>query len=107
MTKDELKNLIASKYESIMTPLDTGRYDPMYEVKDTDLLNVCQRLRDDEELKLDFLCNISGVDTGERFEMVYSLASTELKIRLDFKIILPREDNIEVESVTKIWKGAI
>jgi len=106
MTKDELKNLIASKYESKMTPLDTGRYDPMYEIKDTDLLDICRSLRDDEEFKFNFLCNMSGVDTGEHFEIVYSLASTELKTRLDFKIILPREDNVTVESVTKIWKGA-
>jgi len=106
MTKDELKSLVASKFDTKMTLLDTGRYDPLYEVKDTDLLDICRRLRDDEQLKFNFLCCISGVDTGEHFEIVYSLASIELKIRLDFKIILPREDNIAIESVSEIWKGA-
>lgn len=106
MTKDELKSLVASKFDTKMTLLETGRYDPLYEVKDTNRLDVCRRLRDDEQLKFNFLCCMSGVDTGEHFEIVYSLASTELKIRLDFKIILPRDDNITIESVSGIWKGA-
>jgi len=105
MTGDELKDYVARQFEGRMTLLDTGRFDPMYEVKVPDLLEVAKALRDDENLKFDFFCNLGGVDTGERFEAVYSIASTINKLRLDFKVMLPR-DGAEIESVQEIWPGA-
>ena len=105
MTRDELKDYIARQFEGKMTLLDTGRYDPMYEVRAADLLEVAGRLRDDESLKFDYLCNLGAVDTGEIFEAVYSLESIVNKMRLDFKVILPR-DNSRIESVQSVWPGA-
>jgi len=105
VTRDELKSHIAGRFEGRMTLLDTGRYDPMYEVKRSDLLEVAKALRDDERVKFDFLCNLGGVDTGERFEIVYSVASTINNLRLDFKVILPYEA-AEIESVQEVWPAA-
>jgi len=105
MTADELKQYIASKYADTMTPLDTGRFDPLYEIKADKLLEVARALRDDENLKFDFLCNLGATDTRERFEIVYSITSVEKKIRLDFKIALPY-DGAEIESVQGIWPAA-
>jgi NADH-quinone oxidoreductase subunit C len=105
MTKDELKEYIAANLAGKMTPLDTGRYDPLFEVPATDLLEVCLRLRDDENLRFDFFCNLAGVDAVERFEVVYSLASTTKGLRLDFKVLLPH-DRPEVESVQAVWPAA-
>jgi NADH:ubiquinone oxidoreductase subunit C len=45
------------------------------------------------------------VDTGERFEVVYNIASTGKKLRLDFKTALDRE-NPSVESITPVWPAA-
>ena len=105
MTVEQLKEYIAGKYPVMMTLLDTGRYDPVYEVKSGQLLEVARALRDDENLKLDFLCNLGATDTGERFELVYSLASITKKLRLDFKVIMPYE-GAEINSVQEIWPGA-
>ncbi len=105
MTRDELKDYIGSKYSSLMTPLDTGRFDPMFEIKADRLLEVARALRDDENLKLDFLCNMHGTDTRENFEIVYSIASITKKLRLDFKIIMPYQ-NAEIDSVQEIWPAA-
>lgn len=105
MTANELKDYIAGKFSDTMTPLDTGRFDPLYEVKADKLLELARALRDDENLKFDFLCNIGGNDTRERFEIVYSITSTEKKHRLDFKIVLPY-DAAEIESVQTIWPAA-
>jgi len=105
MTRDELGQYIASQFEGKLTPVETGKYDLWFEVKPENLLAVCQRLRDDDRLQLNFLCNISGVDTGEHFEIAYSLASIALKHRLDIKLQLPY-DGAEVESVQTIWAGA-
>ncbi len=105
MTQDELKDYVARRYEGRMTLLDTGRVEPMYEVKASQLVEVAKSLRDDENLRFDFFCNLGGVDTREHFEAVYSIASTINRLRLDFKIILPRE-GAEIESVQDIWPAS-
>ncbi|HOP05988.1 MAG TPA: NADH-quinone oxidoreductase subunit C [candidate division Zixibacteria bacterium] len=105
MTKEELVAYIGSHFEGKLTPVETGKFDPWFEIKPDDLLEVMQKLHDDNSLKFDFLCNLSGVDTGEHFEVAYSLASIGLKHRMDVKLSLPYE-GAEVESVQKIWAGA-
>jgi len=105
MTREELQNYIAGHFENKMTLLDTGKGDLLYEIKAGDLLELTGALRDDENLKFDFLCCLSGVDTGEKFEVVYSIASIEKNLRLDFKVELSREKP-ELESVQEIWPAA-
>ena len=105
MTKEQLKEIVTSKFADRMTELDTGRYDLMYEVSADKLVETATLLRDDEQLKFDFFCNLGCVDTGERMEAVYSIASTIHKTRLDFKVILPR-DNARIESVQTVWLAA-
>jgi NADH-quinone oxidoreductase subunit C len=105
MTKDELKDYIAGHFEGKLTPLETGKYDPLYEVKAADLVEVGRALRDDENLKLDFLCCITGIDAVEHFEAIYSLASVSKKVRLDLKVIM-NHDKPEIESVQGIWPAA-
>ncbi|MFH1687759.1 MAG: NADH-quinone oxidoreductase subunit C [bacterium] len=105
MTKDELSQYIGSNFAGKLTPVETGKFDPWFEVKPEDLLEVAEKLRDDDQLKLDFLCNISGVDTGEHFEIAYSLASISLKHRVDIKLRLPYEGPV-IQSVQTIWAGA-
>ena len=105
MTRDELKTYIEQTYQDKMTFLDSGKYDLLYEVKADKLLEICQKLRDDENIKFDYFCNLGGTDTGEQMEAVYQVASVTKKLRLDFKVILPR-DNAEIESVQTIWPAA-
>jgi len=105
MSKDELAQYVSSHFAEKLKPLDTGRFDPMFEVKAQDLLEVAAALRDDPGLRFDYLCCISGVDTTETFEVVYSIASTPNNLRMDFKVVLPHEDP-EIDSVQTIWPAA-
>ena len=105
MTREELKEYVVSHFAGKLTPLDAGRYDPLFLAKREDLLHVAQALRDDENLRFDYLCNLGGIDTKEHFEVIYNLASITKNLRLDFKIILPY-DAAEIESVQQIWPGA-
>jgi NADH-quinone oxidoreductase subunit C len=105
MTKDELKEHILKNYDGLMTPLETGVFDPMFEVKPADLMKVARRLHDDEALMFDFLNNITAVDTTERFEIVYSVSSITNTLRLDFKVALPY-DQAEIDSVKDVWTAA-
>lgn len=105
MTKDELRAYLDSNFSDKLTPLETGRYDLLYQAKKGDLLELCRTLRDDDRLKFDYLCNIGTVDTREKFEMVYSIASITNRVRLDVKIVFEFDD-ADVESVQTIWPAA-
>ena len=70
-----------------------------------DLLTVTTALREDENVSFDFLFNVAAVDTGEKFEVVYSVASIGKSLRLDFKFSLAYE-NAEIDSVQEVWPGA-
>jgi NADH-quinone oxidoreductase subunit C len=102
MTKDELKAYIAANFSGTMTLLETGRHDPMYRVQREDLRTVALSLRDDPNLRFDYLANMGGVDTKTEFEVVYSIASITHRLRLDFKIPMPYE-NAFVDSLKDIW----
>jgi NADH:ubiquinone oxidoreductase subunit C len=105
MTRQELIDYMKSHFEGRLTLLDTGRFDPLFEIKSGDLLEIARGLRDDVSLKFDFLCNLGAVDTGQQFQVVYSIASTTGRLRLDFRFSLPYE-GAEVDSVQDIWPGA-
>ena len=105
MTKEELTNYITTTYGSELKVLDTGRHDPTFEVEAANLVKVCRALCDDEKVKFNFLCNISAVDTKEKFEVVYNLGSLPNRLRRDIKLSLPYE-NAEIDSVQEVWSGA-
>lgn len=105
MTIDELKAYIETNFSGQMILLETGKVEPVYEVKADELLDVAKRLRDDPQLKFDFLCNLGAVDTREEFQVCYHIASVEKKHRLDFKVIMPYE-GAAIETITPVWPGA-
>ncbi len=105
MTKEELKDKVLNLSQGMLTYSDSGVFDLMFEVKPENLTKAAVLLRDHEELRFDFMNNITGVDTGEHFEVVYSLASLSNKTRLDFKVVLPYE-GAKLESLCEVWKAA-
>ncbi len=104
MTKEELTTYVGGHFDGKLKLLDTGRYDAVFEIQPGDLLEVSKALRDDPELQFDYLCSLSAVDTGEHFEVVYSVASSKTKSRLDFKFSMPY-DGAEIDSVQEVWPG--
>ena len=105
MTFEELTTYLTEKFGDKIEPLDTGRCEPFFLINKDNLLKICEAVRTDDKLRIDFLCNIGAVDTGEKFEIVYNLASTEKNIRFDLKLVMKYE-GAEVDSVQKVWIGA-
>jgi NADH-quinone oxidoreductase subunit C len=71
-------------------------------------LAVAKFLRDDAELQLDYLSNVTGVDWPESLEAVYHLYSVEKKygpviIRMH---TVNRTDEVELPSLTPVWRSA-
>lgn len=108
-----------------ITGSDSGAIDPWVAVTPGALPEVCRYLRDDPELRFNFLHCISGVDYFEpdpkkaakiewqpHLEVLYHLSSLVDKHRLVVKVILPRwKDDVEgqlpeVPTVSHLWSTA-
>ncbi len=69
---------------------------------------VLQFLRDDPELRFDFLADVTCVDylpRQPRFEVVYHLKSMTHVHRVRVKVRVPEEDPV-VETAVGVWPGA-
>ena len=80
-----------------------------------EIVKVCRFLRDDPDLRYDFLSDLTAVDRlgspqrgsptfGARFEVVYHLYSIPRKGRVRLKV--RAEEGEAVPSVTSVWEGA-
>ncbi|MCR4407730.1 MAG: NADH-quinone oxidoreductase subunit C [Anaerolineae bacterium] len=68
------------------------------------LLEVATYLRD--EIGLDYLISVTGVDRGDEFEVIYHLGTMNDRAGyLVLKVHVPRQ-SAEVPSVTPLWRGA-
>jgi NADH-quinone oxidoreductase subunit C len=105
MTAEQLQQAVQQKFGDKVTYNELGKGCPLFEITPDDLLEICKTLRDDDELKFDCLCNLGGIDTGERLEVIYNLVSYTHKHRLDIKVILGY-DSPAVETVSEIWPAA-
>lgn len=68
---------------------------------------VAEFLRDDPQLQLDWLANLSGVDyvADDKLCVVYDLYSFDHKHEFAVKVYMPR-DNPHVATVCDIWRAA-
>jgi NADH:ubiquinone oxidoreductase subunit C len=105
MTQQELTAYLQANFGGKLTLLDTGRAEPMFELRAEDLIETATKLRDDPQLQFNYLCNMGGVDTGQRLEVVYQIASTTNRLRMDFKLVLGYE-NPAVDTLTPVWPAA-
>lgn len=116
---------LKQKFGDKITGSNLQAIDPWIEVAPQGLVEVCQFLKSDPELKMEMLNCISGVDYFEpdpkkaakvdwqpHTEVVYHLSSITKKHSLVLKVILPRWKNDEpgvppeVPSVCAVWPAA-
>jgi NADH-quinone oxidoreductase subunit C len=118
---DRLKQRFGDK----ITGANLEAIDPWIETAPDALPDVCRYLRDEPELRFNFLSCVSGVDYFEgdpkkaakvtwkpHVEVVYHLWSVPHRVSLVLKVILPRwKDDVpgelpEVPTVSGIWSTA-
>jgi NADH:ubiquinone oxidoreductase subunit C len=106
MNRDQLIEYISGKFGDKVEPLKSGPVEPIFLLKDNSFLpEFCRAIKDDLTLQIDYLCNLAAVDTGEKFEIIYNVASVEKNIRFDFKLTMPFE-GAEIASIQDIWPAA-
>lgn len=64
-----------------------------------------RHLKEDQNLKFDYLSSLSGVDAVEHLEVVYHISSTVTKEKLTVKVKLPT-DNPEIDTICDIFRAA-
>jgi NADH-quinone oxidoreductase subunit C len=116
---------LQARFPNAITGSNFTAIDPWIEVSPAGLQDVCQYLRDEPDLRFNFLNCVSGVDYFEpdpkkaakadfkpHTEVVYHLWSITHKTSLVLKVMLPRWQNDapgelpEVPTVSGIWSTA-
>jgi NADH-quinone oxidoreductase subunit C len=106
MNQEELTACLNELFPDKIEAVESARVEPIFLLKNKDdLPDFCRIIKDDDRLDFSFLCNISGVDTGENFEIVYQVVSIRLKHRFDFKVVMDY-GSAEIDSVQSVWPGA-
>ena len=110
-TVEEIKAMIEAAVPGVVVeiaPNPNPSLQPSLRIAPSHALAVAKFLRDDAELKLDYLSNVTGVDWPESLEAVYHLYSVEKKhgpVVLRMKTS-NRTDQVELPSLTLIWRSA-
>lgn len=116
---------LKQRFRDAITGANFEAIDPWIEVSPDGLLEVCAYLRDEPDLRFNFLNCISAVDYFEadpkkaaktgwqpHLEVVYHLWSVPNRVSLVLKVMLPRwKDGVEgelpeVPSVAGVWSTA-
>jgi NADH-quinone oxidoreductase subunit C len=116
---------LKQRFGDRITGANLEALDPWIEVSPDGLVDLCTYLRDEPDLRFNFLNCISGVDYFEadpkkasktgwtpHFELVYHLWSVPNRVSLVLKLVLPRwKDDVpgqlpEVPTVSGVWSTA-
>lgn len=108
MAKAVLAALAARFPEDVLEPHEGVGGDDCAFVRKAAIETVCRYLKDDPAADFNMGPYITAVDylgADPRFEVVYNLLSTTLNHRLRLRVKVPESD-LEVPSVTPVWRGA-
>ena len=103
----KLEKLINSELSSKVKSSIIENNELLIETEETELLDVVQFLKSNENCKFRQLVDIAGVDYPEnekRFELVYLFLSHELNLRI--KLLIKFQINQTIVSLTKIFPSA-
>ena len=111
MTSEEVVEKVKVGLADIIQDIGLPQGDAVVFVAPSSLRAVAKFLKNDSELKFDYLSDIRGVDylleeRELRFEAVYQLYSIDHQHSIRVRIGID-EDNPSVPTVSDLWKGAL
>ncbi len=108
MSKAIVSALVSRFPEGTHDPYEGVGGDDCLFVRRAAVLEVCRFLKGDPAMAFNMAPYITAVDylgVEPRFEVVYNLLSTVHNHRVRLRVQVPEED-LEVPSVTPVWRGA-
>ena len=76
------------------------------EVPPAHLHELMSKLKQDDQIKFDYLYCLSGVDWGENLGVIYHLESTEYRHQIVVRVQTENRENPVLDSVSDIWYTA-
>ena len=98
---------LKEKFPAFIVEIIEFRGELTFIIRKESLIEVCQFLKNDPELKYDFLSDICGVDflgREKRLEVVYNLYSIPNRWRVRLEVNLAEDES--VDSLTSLWDAA-
>ncbi|MBF0276735.1 MAG: NADH-quinone oxidoreductase subunit C [SAR324 cluster bacterium] len=100
-----LTQLLQEQFPGAVQSYHQHRGDETVLVERSQILPICQFLRDDERSKMEMMIDLTAVDyikESPRFEVVYHFKSLSLEHRIRVKVRVPEED-CEIDSIHELW----
>jgi len=107
MQESMLLKKLTSQFGDRILEATVIRDEATYLVDKAALVEICEFVKNDADLQMNYLVDVLGVDypaASRRFEVVYHLYSIPLRLRLRLKVRL--KDGESVPTVTGVWPGA-
>ena len=101
----EKAELLKTAFGDKIGALETENPDAYVYVDKSALVEVSEKLKNDDNFSFDYLMSISGVDTEEEFFLVYHLFSYKHRNEFVMRVKVPYDD-VDVPSVSGIWSAA-
>jgi NADH-quinone oxidoreductase subunit C len=107
MTPQQISDKVKERFAAAVKEVKIdGAVNPFLVIAPEGVRDVCLFLRDDADLRFDFLMCLSGVDLGKgMLGVVYHCASTIHKQTIVLKVSVPA-DKPEIPSVADVWPSA-
>jgi len=107
MTSQEIVDRIKAKFsDSVVESKTEGVLQPYLKVNAEAIATVSSYMRDDDELRFDYLMCLSGVDYGKDvLGVVYNLYSTGKRHKITLKVDVTKASP-EIPTVSGIWPTA-
>lgn len=108
---DDIHQAIEAKFGAeSATSIAPQSLQPILLVPASDLLDICQFLKDDKDLFFDYLASITAIDNGPdkgTLDVLYHLTSIPYQRSCILKVRIPREiEQASLPSVSNIWQTA-
>ena len=113
MTFSELTEYLQARFGDDAFGVETANYQPYLTVSPSNLVALCQFLRNDERLFFDLLACITAIDNGvetDTMDVIYNLTSIPYEHNLMLRVTLPRHTGTTTRptlpSLTPLWRTA-
>jgi NADH-quinone oxidoreductase subunit C len=104
MTKEQLTEKILQLVPE--TQVVDNKQFPEFIIPSGQFHSLALQLKEDQNISLDYLICLTGVDWSDKLSVVYHLTSTIHKHTLVLKVFTSDRENPQVDTVSDIWRTA-
>ena len=105
MTNQEIQNLVSTWSEGLEFSEEGSQFLNVTVPKE-ELYEICEKLKNTEELDFDYLFCLTGMDWGKELGVIYHLESISKKHNIVVKVMTEDRENPTLDTVSSIWRTA-